>query len=95
VKEKNKRIDDSVSGWISRVARCLIRLSSRVTENRNHTDYQMSLVSQILERQNAEIEELRAGIAQLVEQGFCKPQVAGSIPAPGSIYEGTAWGLLQ
>jgi hypothetical protein len=27
-----------------------------------------------------------AGLAQLVEQRFCKPKVAGSIPALGTIY---------
>lgn len=30
----------------------------------------------------------KAGIAQLEEQGFCKPQVAGSIPAAGSSKKG-------
>ncbi len=29
---------------------------------------------------------LYAGIAQMVEQWFCKPQVAGSIPAAGTSY---------
>ncbi|MEA2476745.1 MAG: hypothetical protein QOC87_944 [Actinomycetota bacterium] len=27
----------------------------------------------------------RAGLAQLAEQRFCKPQVVGSIPTPGSL----------
>ena len=30
-----------------------------------------------------------AGLAQLVEQGFCKPQVVGSNPIPSSIL---VWG---
>lgn len=29
--------------------------------------------------------ELRAGVAQTAEQGFCKPQVAGATPATSSI----------
>jgi hypothetical protein len=70
---------------VRRVAKCLLRLSNRVTENRNNTDYQMSIVLSILERQNAEIEELQASIAQLAEQPICNRQVAGSNPAAGSI----------
>jgi hypothetical protein len=27
---------------------------------------------------------MRAGLAQMVEQRFCKPKVAGSIPATGT-----------
>jgi hypothetical protein len=30
-------------------------------------------------------DQFNAGIAQMVEQWFCKPQVAGSIPAAGTI----------
>lgn len=84
-KGKTERIVD-LEGWISRVARSLIRLSRRVTEYEDKTGYQTSLVYSILERQKIEIEELRARIAQLGEHSPCERDVAGSIPAPGSIY---------
>ena len=42
----------------------------------------------IIEETSFGIEHFRdnAEVAQLVEQGFCKPQVAGSNPVLGSIY---------
>ena len=79
--------------WISRVARSLIRLSRRVTEHVDKTSAQMNLIYGILEKQNVEIEELRARIAQS-EHSPCKRDVAG-IPAPGSTYANdTSWGTL-
>jgi len=81
---------------VRRLVRFSIRLSRRVNTHQDRVDkidYQMSLVSAILERQNVEIEELRARIAQSAEHSPCKRDVAGSIPAPGST-ELTAWGTL-
>lgn len=69
---------------ITRVVRYLLRLARILKEESDKRDYQMELVYSILENQNREIKDLRAGIAQLAEQGFCKPQVAGSNPVPGS-----------
>ena len=65
---------------ITRVVRYLLRLARILKEESDKRDYQMELVYSILENQNREIKDLRAGIAQLAEQGFCKPQVAGSSP---------------
>ena len=32
-----------------------------------------------------------AGVAQLVEQWFCKPQVVGSIPSAGFLHRDSVW----
>lgn len=37
------------------------------------------------EFESLHLDQFNAGIAQMVEQWFCKPQVAGSIPAAGTI----------
>jgi hypothetical protein len=42
------------------------------------------------EFESLHLDQFNAGIAQMVEQWFCKPQVAGSIPAAGTRIE-RAW----
>lgn len=44
-----------IADKVQRIARYLIRLSRRVTENREKTDYQMQLVYKILEIQGIKI----------------------------------------
>jgi hypothetical protein len=61
---------------VRRLLRSVIRCHRKVNELRDKTNEQMTIIYEIVNAQNAEIAELKAGSNR---------QVAGSIPALGSI----------